>query len=254
MINIDKTTLGKRFGRAAATYSENASTQKIVAQRLSDYLLNFNDLNKVLEVGCGTGFLTGEIIRSHARSQLYINDISEGMVKVTGQMLGQQGFTNWAPLVGDAELIPFPEKLDALFSSSAFQWFNDLPIFVDKAWNSLKKGGILAFSTFGPENFKEIRELAGNTLKYYEPRELEKILRTRFNVLHSSSAIMEEYFDSPLEVLSHIRLTGVNALPARQLSISEVKKLVGSYERKYKTLGCKITLTYNPIWILAVKN
>ena len=54
---INKELIKKRFSKCITTYDENAKIQKRMAEKLFS-LLERNDFDKILEIGCGTGLLT----------------------------------------------------------------------------------------------------------------------------------------------------------------------------------------------------
>lgn len=67
--------------------------------------------------------------------------------------------------------------MNLIISNAMFQWFDNLEKSIDKIKFSLDKNGILAFSTFGLDNYKEITSLTGLTLKYKTKEEIEAILK-----------------------------------------------------------------------------
>lgn len=66
-----------------------------------------------------------------------------------------------------------------------FQWFNDLDKISLIYKNILNSDGILAFSTFSKENFKEIKNLTGLSLEYKSLDEITKIFEKNYKILHS---------------------------------------------------------------------
>ncbi len=60
---------------------------------------------------------------------------------------------------GDVERLPFATaSIDMVWSNLALQWVNDLPATFKEIHRALKPGGLLMFSTFGPDTLKELRE------------------------------------------------------------------------------------------------
>ena len=54
-------------------------------------------------------------------------------------------------------------------------------------------------------------------------------------------------FENPLQILAHMKNTGVNSLAATKWGIKEVKNFCDSYKAAYSNLE----LTYNPVIIIA---
>jgi malonyl-CoA O-methyltransferase len=58
----------------------------------------------------------------------------------------------------DAAVLPFDGvAFDLLFSNLAFQWLNDLPRAFAEMRRVLRVGGLITFTTFGPDTLKELR-------------------------------------------------------------------------------------------------
>ena len=132
-----------------------------------------------------------------------------------------------------------------------FQWFDNLEKSIDLIKQNLNNDGILAFSTFSPENFKELHELTGLTLKYRTKEDIEKILtNTGFEILYSESFYEELTFKTPLELLAHMKHTGVNSLSEKTWTVKKVKEFCDKYSKKYP----KTQLTYSaPLYFYTSK-
>ena len=113
----------------------------------------------------------------------------------------------------------------------------------------LNKEGILAFSSFSPENFKEIRELTGLSLDYKTLDELKQIFEINFEILYVEEFIHTLKFSTSLKLLAHMKNTGVNALTAQHWTFKEVKDFCDNYSQKFP----EITLTYAPIIFICQK-
>ena len=59
---------------------------------------------------------------------------------------------------GNALKIKTPRKADLIISNAMFQWFDNLDKAIETLKLSLEKDGVIAFSTFTPSNFKEIKD------------------------------------------------------------------------------------------------
>ena len=75
---------------------------------------------------------------------------------------------NIAWLIGDIEQLTLPQSLDAVISSSALQWMTDLPTLLHRIHDALKPNAYFGFSTFGPDNLTEIKQLTGQGLNYID--------------------------------------------------------------------------------------
>ena len=111
----------------------------------------------------------------------------------------------------------------------------------------------MAFSLYGPDNLREIRELTGITLLCPALPELEAMLRaSRLTLLHSSEERTQLHFASPQEVLRHLRQTGVNALSRSPWSRARLEQFCADYCRRFSA-GSGVALTYHPMYCVAGK-
>jgi malonyl-CoA O-methyltransferase len=152
-----KGTLASTFGAAADAYHSAADVQREVASRLARRIseLTLAPRPRVLEIGCGTGFLTQALTPDLADATWILSDLSEAMVRRARLNLA-------GPAVGfavmDGELPALPEKsFDLVCASLVFQWFEDLPRSLHGLTNLLAPGGALVFSTLTAESFPEWR-------------------------------------------------------------------------------------------------
>ena len=254
MIAVDKEIVKNRFQKNLSSYNSTAVVQKRVAERLS-YItdqLNLRSFNKILEVGCGTGFLTKEILRIKNPNQYFLNDLTSELYYEIDNYFKSESFLNYKYIPGNAESIEFPGKSDAIVSASTVQWFSNLERFIAKVNYHLKENGLFAFSTFGKENFKEIKEILNIGLEYHSKSTLEKMLSDDFEILYTQEWIEKLKFNNPGEVLRHIKTTGVNGI----LKFRWNKEKLLKFDSTYKILfseNNRVNLTYHPIIIVAKK-
>lgn len=256
MIVIDKEIVKKRFGRSMATYDQHATVQRRICKEMICCLQqNTNTLFKnLLEVGCGSGLLTDGILNFMSPERYYINDIIPAKETEIARVFDRHQFNSWLFLEGDAEKIAFPAQLDGIITTSTVQWFNKLPAFFEKVYDSLKAGGIFAFSTFGPENFSEIKSTMEQGLHYASKNELLTMLPNGFEVLCTRDYLDKLSFQNPVEILRHIKLTGVNGIASPFWSRKDLRHFEEKYfENNRQDEMESVGLTYHPIIIIAKK-
>lgn len=157
---IDKVKVRKNFERAAATYDKSAILQQEVASRLLERLDYIRlQPNTVLDLGCGTGVITADMLKRYPKAQIVALDLAVGMLKKTQQH--GRGWLRKKPhcLCADAERLPLKDNaVDLLISNLMLQWSNDLPSVFSGFERIIAPKGLLLFTTFGPDTLKEIRE------------------------------------------------------------------------------------------------
>jgi len=254
-MQTDKTIIQKRFSKKLSSYHQEAVVQKDIAKKLAEAFIDIRPprLTKALEIGCGSGFLTQEILLRTSIDELFLNDIANSAQIETEKTLTKLKATNYRFIVGDAENTYFPSELNLLFSSSCLHWFNDLQSFIQKVHGLLQKEGLFAYSSFGENNFKEIKLSLGLGLKYYSLEEQVNLLTTNFEVLKAFEWTESIRFKSPLDVLKHIRKTGTNALSNKPFGKNQLQLFTEKYTQLFTQNDGSVTLTYHPIIIIAKK-
>ncbi|PCI03710.1 MAG: malonyl-[acyl-carrier protein] O-methyltransferase BioC [Flavobacteriaceae bacterium] len=251
----DKQLVKKCFNKNFETYHEKAVVQQEIALKLTEMLsdLGVKSINNVLEVGCGTGFLTQHMLIDIGVSHYYLNDLAEVAYSENVALLNASKEQEFVYVPGDAEKISFPKNMDAVVSTSAIQWFNELPRFFEKVNTALNKEGLFAFSTFGTDNFKEIKEVSNIGLSYKSLCELEQLLSPSFEILEATEWLVEKEFLNPIEVLRHMKLTGVTGLKKSFFGKEKLQAFIKTYQERFSNVDLSVNLTYNPIIIIAKK-
>jgi malonyl-ACP O-methyltransferase BioC len=254
-IAIDKEKVKRRFGRCISSYNDEARVQKSIVKNLVREIVNLEKTtyHKVLEIGCGTGFLTNQLLQNFRPDYYAINDIVETVQAEIEKITLLHGFTNWSFLPGDAEKLTFPSGFDLVVSTSTVQWFQFPAAFFNSVGRLMPAGGILAFSTFGMENFRETKTLQTVSLKYPSRKELISWLSSSFEIIHCSEEIIRLDFASPRDVLKHIRHTGVNSLSNEHWNRCDLYDFEISYKNFYSNPDGTVSLTYHPIIVIARK-
>ena len=208
---INKQLITRRFSRAIESYNREATAQKQIAGRLNDMLAHYLPARPrhVLEIGSGTGFLTRPLLRTFHPEKLILNDICHEMSTCFADLLSDRQVTF---IPGDAEQLSFPSGQDLIVSCSALQWFVSPELFFKRCNTLLSGHGYFAFSTFGKENLKEIAAVTGSGLHYYSLEELKKSLSMHYNIVTAGEERIRLTFATPLDVLYHLKHTGVTAV------------------------------------------
>lgn len=250
---IDKQLIAERFARARATYSREARVQQQVAEKMIHLLQRTvpdTDFDRIAEFGCGTGLYSQLLYDTWHPAMLHLNDLCREMQFCLEELLLQPGVSFTA---GDAESCAFPGSLDLLTSCSTLQWFNSPADFFRQSTPLLTSGGILAFSTFGQNNLKEIRALTGNGLEYVPPQQLRHQLEAAgYRILYLEEEEVALHFPTPTDVLRHLRMTGVTGTEKQVWSRGRMQSFCSEYIRQFGS-GEGVSLTYHPIYVICIK-
>ena len=154
---INKQKIRRAFDRAADSYDDAAVLQQEVCRRLLqklDYIKLSPQL--ILDAGVGTGEAVAPLLKRYKKSRVIALDLSERMLAKAlrhGSLLRKP-----ERVCADVEQLPFRENsFELIFSSLTLQWCNDLPATMQDFLRVLKPGGLLVFTSFGPDTLKELR-------------------------------------------------------------------------------------------------
>ncbi len=159
---LDKHLIRESFDRAAPHYDEVAVLQQEIGQRLLERLdLIKLEPKRVLDVGAGTGILSNALCKRYKGCEVIALDLAPAMLKLAHQRQGMvnRWFGKQRFVCGDAEQLPLADNcLDMVFSNFAIQWCSNLDLAFSEFQRVLKPGGLLLFTTFGPDTLKELRQ------------------------------------------------------------------------------------------------
>ncbi|MGO5054879.1 MerR family transcriptional regulator [Holdemanella porci] len=121
--------------------------------------IDFSRVNRLLELGCGNGKLWQENRIDLRNREIFLSDISEGMVEEVRNKLG----SDFNCIVADAEKIPFKDSyFDSIIANHVLFYLNDLNLGLKEIDRVLKSDGIFYCSTYGKNHMKEITEIVQN--------------------------------------------------------------------------------------------
>lgn len=192
----DGQDVGRSFDRSAPDYDDLLQRNRLGVERLVASIPP-GDYDRVLDVGCGTGFATEAMVARFGTRRVTGVDPSEGMLdrfrdKLTG--LGAE-----AELIrgGVHEMPAADGAYDAVVSGMAFHWFPDKPAAVAAMARRLRPGGVLAILASGRGTDAEFQEV----LEAVEPPVPRGWIEV-FDAIQRSGEQLARYMeDAGLEVL-----------------------------------------------------
>jgi malonyl-CoA O-methyltransferase len=170
---IDARAVRRHFARAVATYDEAAVLQREVGSRLAARL----DVvrltpRRILDAGCGTGEALLALAGRYPAAARVGLDLALPMLVRARERAGARtslterlrarfsAGTSAAPAFacGDLASPPFAAgAFDLVWSNLALQWVADPQRAFAGLLQVIRDGGLLAFTTFGPDTLRELR-------------------------------------------------------------------------------------------------
>ena len=256
---LTKTRIKRSFAKASVTYDSVAELQRS-AGRILIKTIDAERLNGcLLDLGCGTGFLTSQLEAYSNHDIVIALDIALSMLQtMQKKMVGQNGISY---VCADAEHLPFIDKsIDSVFSNLALQWCGNLGGVFTDIKRVLKPDGQLVFSTFGPLTLHELKVAWATVDNYnhvntfYTKEQLHHFLnQSGFNNVDIKSTLYVSRYNSVWKLMQELKYLGAhNVIAGRNKKITTktaMTNMIAAYE-KYK-LGDKIPATFEVINVIA---
>jgi malonyl-CoA O-methyltransferase len=156
LAGLNRAAVRRAFGAAAGSYDEVAVLHREILKRMLERL-DYIRLEPavIVDAGCGTGYGIAELERRYRRARLLAVDFALPMLAQVRRQLGWRSRTR--PLAADLERLPLANaSVDLLFSNLALQWCDPDVAFTEFR-RVLRPGGLLMFTTFGPDTLSELR-------------------------------------------------------------------------------------------------
>jgi len=163
---VDRRQVGRRFSRVAANYEQADFFAREVDRRMQERLDYIKlEPKRILDLGCSRGGSIPGLAARYPAAQLIGLDISPAMLQA-GQ-IARPGWQRWLGLgrqaqaqrlAGDAVKLPLKSQSTAIvWSNLLLHWLDDPLPALAEAHRVLEVGGLLMFSTLGPDSLKELR-------------------------------------------------------------------------------------------------
>ena len=248
---MDKALIRERFARAVGTYGEQAVVQREVAGQLLSRLmacLPAGTVGNVWEAGCGTGGFTHLFLQHYRPQSLLLNDLCPEVEGALRPLLDER--IRFIP--GDAERFSPGMPLQLIVSCSALQWLDDPLGFMQRCRHHLVPGGRLAVGLYGERNLEELSFLTGQSLRYFSLKEVCGALEgVGYAVEQADEYRTQLSFASPVDVLKHIRQTGVGGLQRQAWSKGRLAEFSRRYRMHFSQPDGTVRLSYHPQFIIA---
>jgi malonyl-CoA O-methyltransferase len=225
---------------------------------------------RVLDAGCGAGADLGLLQKDFPAAQIIGLDAAEAMVhaakapasslKALNQMLSRllPAKAGIDLLCGDFGDLPFgPNSIDLVWSNLALHW-HPQPDRVFGEWRRvLRVDGLLMFSTFGPDTFRELRAAFAeadeqpHALPFVDMHDFgDQLVEVGFSTPVMDMELITVTYDTAALLLADVRALGGNPLATRRRALmgrAAWQRVEAALERQRRSDG-KLGLTFEVIY------
>lgn len=268
---IDRQAMRAAFEKAAISYDVSAVLQQEVADRLVERmdLMSMKPFS-ILDAGSGTGFISQLLAARYPKAKITALDLAFNMLKQAKNKctFKQRWKKQFHHVNAEVENLPFADaSVELVISGLTLQWCQDLPKVFKEFKRVLAPGGLLLFSSFGPDTLKELRQ------SWAEVDELAHV--NAFADMHDvGDALMQSGFADPVmdmemltvtykdvkTVMRDLKQIGAhNVMQGRSHNITgknKLQKMIQSYEqfRVDGLVPVSHEIVYGHAWVPEAKN
>ncbi|MGC8520309.1 MAG: malonyl-ACP O-methyltransferase BioC [Steroidobacteraceae bacterium] len=253
---LQRADVRSAFDRAGASYEAAALLQSSVGEELLARLEPFAFTPAVvLDLGAGTGRLSALLKRRYRKARVIALDLAPGMLREAARH--QRVLRRFQCVCADAGRMPLRAgSVDVVFSNLMLQWCDPPDAALAEVRRVLRPQGFFAFSTFGPDTLRELREAWDEDGRTHVNRFLD---------MHDvGDALMRAGFAEPVLDVERMTVTyrdalslmrDLQAIGARNITAGRARSLTGKgrlrrMEERYEAhrRDGKLPATYEVIY------
>ena len=268
---IDKVRVRQRFSRQSGGYDAVTPRQSAMATVLledSASRLRGHQVRNILELGCGTGNLTGELRCHFPGARLIAVDFADDMLKVA-QLKPECEGVEFRCVDAEAPTLDVEKgsAFDLIIANAAVQWFAT-PLDTMRSYAELlSPGGLMSFSTFGPRTFHELgtafraaelqcgRDPALHVLPFASAADWRRALDGCARTVDVASDLHVEWFDGVAQFVGALRAAGATMANRRDrapLGRSVYVAMLREYAQRFADPATtRVPATFEHLYVFA---
>jgi malonyl-CoA O-methyltransferase len=243
---LDRRSARRRFERAVGTFARGDALHREIGSRMHERLdvLRLAP-SRILDMGCGPGAWMGPLSQRFPGVPVVGLDFAMGMARaarppsapVWRRLIGRAPAAVQA-VCGDMAALPFADdSFGLVWSNLALHWLDDPLPALREAQRVLAVGGLIQFSTLGPDTLKELRAASGggdaHVRRFIDLHDLGDALgRAGFAAPVMDMEVLTLTYESVDGLIADLRATGsTNAMRGRAPGLGARPVISGVRER-----------------------
>lgn len=248
-------SIERHFSRAAEAYHQQARVQRQAAEQLAAGVAELGLApRRVLDIGCGTGFLTRNILALFPAAEVVALDLSPGMIEFARRKLPRDAALEF--VVADAMEYTPSEPFDLVVSSSTLQWLQPFERLFAKLRSLLTPGGHIGTAIMLHGTLGELHTLRGELFPELAPPQMlpesDAVLGAldagKFEVLRYKELEERDWYESAQAALRSMREQGFTGGPLstgpRPLTRGELAQVLASYDERYRNGTQRVPVSF----------
>lgn len=253
-----KSAIARDFGAASRTYNPAARLQRYMGQVMLDQVAGLPDTggatSVALDLGCGTGWFSGELGARSNAGQTLGADLAPGMLEFARSTCSAD--LQW--LAADAEALPLADNsVDLIFSNLMIQWSESPWRVLSECRRVLRPGGQLLVSTLLEGTLAELEEAwrqADPDHQHVNRFDSAEDYRHWATTTLPDATLTQEAvgldYPSPMALLSELKAIGAGFKGASRRSSATAPGRLRAMCRHYPVAGDgQIHATYQAAWL-----
>lgn len=216
---IDERLARLRFERAAPRYAGAAKLEAEIGRRMLERLDYVRIAPaRVLDAGAGPARESAALLQRYPDARLVAFDFSLAMLRLARHRDGFIARLLRAPrrqaVCGHLARLPFESACFGLvWCNMALHWLSEPLAALREFHRALSPGGLLMFSTLGPDTLKELRGIAGDRVhRFLDMHDIgDRLVGAGFSAPVVDMEILTLTYPDPDALLGELRATGQTA-------------------------------------------
>uniref|UniRef100_A0A0N4ZPW0 Arginine-hydroxylase NDUFAF5, mitochondrial n=1 Tax=Parastrongyloides trichosuri TaxID=131310 RepID=A0A0N4ZPW0_PARTI len=228
-------------------YKDVQYLKEEIGYRVADKVFDLTKFNeKVLDLGCGGGFISPHMIKENVGT-IYQCDMSSEMVNNSN--IGPEDEVKTVKVVCDEEMVPFDKNsFDLILSSCSAHWINDLPGWFKRCFNVLKEDSPMIGAMFYGDTLFELRvslqlaemEILGgigaHISPFVQPQDISNMMsKAGFDMITLDCDEIEVGYPNMFALMYDLQLMGESNASINRSGSLRKDTLIGA-EAIYKTM------------------
>ena len=249
-----KQRIAFNFSRAASTYDEAATLQKLVAAEVMQSTPEEASVVSVLDLGAGTGSHSQALSLRYPEAHVTGMDLAMGMLEFAREQTSDISSLHWCS--GDIEALPFKsDSFDLVYSSLAIQWCQ-LERVLREVERVLVPGGQFVFSTLADGSLQELDQAwqaiaETNRVNRFDVSEHQhqQVMESPLQVISFRQQPETLFYPDVVSLLKELKALGVNTVLSGSQGLMTRTKLQG-LQQAYEVFRTEagLPLTYQVVY------